>query len=865
MQANALSSSLPPLSREQLDRIVQALRSQYPGWESFDDPRFIEDEITYKKKTIAKAADLLSAAGLRRLLKEGQFDEILKRLEIIGKDNNLLFQSVPMTGDLGILYRLGPNQGSFCAAIFDLLHGKGKSPDRLGRYLSWVESAGLPNRWTFPTYYLYMCHPESEIFVKPGATAGFLELLGFDDELRGGPSPFWYARILDLAHQFRHAFSSLGAKDMVDIQSIIWIAGHERGVRYWKVAPERRAMLWDRWREDGYISIGWEKLGDLSRLSREEFETRRRTIEREDQEYTAQGAKQAWDFAHIREGDQIVANRGHKEVLGIGTVTGPYIFLPDIEHGHRIPVQWMDLRPRSVDQKSWNNTLRSLSRKQFQEILDSPLIDPIDPPPPPTGHSFEGLRISLRSTGLYFPAELVSNYLLALQTKRFVIITGISGTGKTQLALGIARCFQPKVRTTRTVGIPDGAREVTVAPYMIKYNRIVLPAAFVGILTLPSPDPQTNKSSIEVVYPEGRTRLSLWRSADRDVVILLFKGELRTWFGRSLKVGDKIYLAAEEPEDGPSVIRLGIPRTIIEEATVENYVVEAVRPDWSDHRGLLGYFNPLTGRYVSTPFLELVLRAKEEEGKAREEGRDAHPFFAILDEMNLARVEHYFSDFLSVLESGEPLRLHDEASVESGETEDAVPIPRSIKIPRNLFFTGTVNVDESTYMFSPKVLDRAFTLELNDVDLDGLSSLDGLDDETGLHLDSFPERLIFTGSPDADHWKLLDDEPKRIVKDLNELLAKENRHFGYRVATEISRFVALAAEQAGGEEAQRAALDLALLQKVLPKLHGTQQELEDLLKELHLFGSEAALPRFVAKVERMLRRLERQGFTSFIE
>lgn len=849
MQTNAPLALLPPLFPKQLERIVQALQSLYPGWESFDDPRFVADEITYKKEAIAKAADQLSALELRRLLDERQFEEILKRVEHIGR-TNLLFHGVPKAGDLGILYQPDLNKAGFCAALADLLHGEGDSPDRLGRYLGWVESAGLPNKWTFPTYFLFMCHPETEIFIKPGVTAGFLDLLGFQEEFRDRPpSSAWYATIRGLAHQLRDAFAHRKAKDMVDIQSAIFIAGQKGGTRYWKISPKEGARLWDDWREGGYASIGWEKLGDVSELTRAQFDSKRRAIEQEDKGYTSRGAGQVWPFSRIREGDQIVANRGMSEVVGIGTVTGPYTFIPDTVHGHRLPVHWADLRPRKV-QKSWSKTLIPLSREEFQEIVNMT-----------TSHSFKDLRIALRSKGLYFPAEAVSNYLLALQTKRFVVITGISGTGKTQLALEVARYFQPRVQAARTVGIPDGAREVTVAPYMIKYNRIVLPSAFMDILSLPSPDPETNKSAIEVVYPQGRTRLSLGRSGDRDVIMLLFKGEFRSWFGRSLTVGDKFYLAAEEPEDGPSVIHIGIPQTVIEETAVGNYVVEAVRPDWTDHRGLLGYFNPLTGRYVSTPFLDLLLRAKEEEEKARDENRDPHPFFAVLDEMNLARVEHYFSDFLSALESGEPLRLHEEASVESGETEDAVPVPRSLKIPRNLFFTGTVNVDESTYMFSPKVLDRAFTLELNEVHLDGLSSLDSPGD--GLRLDRFPGKLIFKDPPGSKHWEHLDEESKRIVRELNALLAEENRHFGYRVATEISRFVTLAAEQAGGADARHAALDLALLQKVLPKLHGTQQELEDLLRKLLEFGS--GLPRFTAKIERMRRRLERQGFTSFIE
>jgi len=708
------------LTLEQLDRIVQAIQSFYPGWQSFDDPRFIADEIDYKKRMIAKANDQLSATELRQLRAGGHFDEILKRIESIGR-TNLLHQAVPRAGDLGILYQPNLDKPAFCAALVELLHGEGETADRLENYLAWVEASGLPNRWTFPTYFLFMCHPDREIFVKPGVTAGFLDLLGFDEELRGGPSSAWYKTIRSLAHQLRDAFAARGARDMVDIQSAIFVAGRKGGTRYWKISPKEGALLWDDWREGGHASIGWEKLGDVSKLTRSEFDNRRRAIEQEDKGYTSQGAGQVWTFSRIREGDQIVANRGMSEVVGIGTVTGPYTFQTGIKHGHRLPVQWTDLQPRAVNQRSWSKTLIPLSREQFQEILDGVT----------TNHSFEDLRAFLRSKGLYFPAEVVSNYLLALQTKRFVILTGISGTGKTQLALSVARYFQPRA---------------------------------------------------------------------------------------------------------------------------DSCTVEAVRPDWTDHRGLLGYFNPLLGRYVSTPFLDLVLRARSEEEEARQEGRDPQPFFAVLDEMNLARVEHYFSDFLSALESGEALRLHD---------EDGIAIPRSLNVPRNLFFTGTVNVDESTYMFSPKVLDRAFTLELNEVDLDGLSSLDGAGD--GLRLDRFPERLVFRGSPCSADWEHLDQEPKRIVKDLNDLLAQENRHFGYRVATEIARFVTLAGEQGNGEEGQRAALDLALLQKVLPKLHGTQQELEELLGKLLHFGSEATLARFTAKIERMRRRLERQGFTSFIE
>lgn len=139
-----------------------------------------------------------------------------------------------------------------------------------------------------------------------------------------------------------------------------------------------------------------------------------------------------------------------------------------------------------------------------------------------------------------------------------------------------------------------------------------------------------------------------------------------------------------------------------------------VRPDWMDNKGILGYYNVLDEKYHASPFLRLLIQAQNYPQK---------PFFVILDEMNLAKVEHYFSDFLSILESrtpdnpkGEPLTLH---AMKKVKTVDGLTIPGKLNIPPNVYFTGTVNVDESTYMFSPKVLDRANVVEFNEVNLKG--------------------------------------------------------------------------------------------------------------------------------------------------
>src|SRR5262249_1553248 len=153
----------------------------------------------------------------------------------------------------------------------------------------------------------------------------------------------------------------------------------------------------------------------------------------------------------------------------------------------------------------------------------------------------------------------------------------------------------------------------------------------------------------------------------------------------------------------------------------------------------------------------LLRRAQHEWERARADaGREPFPFFLILDEMNLAHVEHYFSDVLSCLESGQALELHQDPAAEEGEGEAATPVPQRLGIPENLFFIGTVNVDETTYMFSPKVLDRAFTIELNQVNLrDWGNGVAGVEpaERSPLRLNRFAGTLGRWRRPGAEDWQ----------------------------------------------------------------------------------------------------------------
>jgi MoxR-like ATPase len=141
--------------------------------------------------------------------------------------------------------------------------------------------------------------------------------------------------------------------------------------RYWKIAPGEQGHLWAQWRDGEFIAIGWGELGDISGLSHTAFGERCDALLAKHPNWTRSRLDQVWRFAHIAEGDRVVANRGTTEVLGIGTVTGPYEFVEGVPYGHRLPVRWDDAQPRSVNQGGWRKTLIELDEATFNEIAGS--------------------------------------------------------------------------------------------------------------------------------------------------------------------------------------------------------------------------------------------------------------------------------------------------------------------------------------------------------------------------------------------------------------------------------------------------------------------------------------------------------------
>jgi 5-methylcytosine-specific restriction protein B len=147
-------------------------------------------------------------------------------------------------------------------------------------------------------------------------------------------------------------------------------------ISYWKIAPGDDAWQWADCRDKGFIAVGWDEIGDLSSVTRAEFEARRDALIKKHPDWKKRGLEQLWKFIGIQQGDRIVANRGTTEVLGIGTVTGPYSFVPGVDYGHRFPVHWDDLSARQVNQGGWRRTLIELDQQDFEAICNAPPATP---------------------------------------------------------------------------------------------------------------------------------------------------------------------------------------------------------------------------------------------------------------------------------------------------------------------------------------------------------------------------------------------------------------------------------------------------------------------------------------------------------
>ena len=247
------------------------------------------------------------------------------------------------------------------------------------------------------------------------------------------------------------------------------------------------------------------------------------------------------------------------------------------------------------------------------------------------------------------------------------------------------------------------------------------------------------------------------------------------------------------------------------EAMNGKYCLVSVRPDWQSNESLLGNYDILNKHFVPSEFCLHVYRASVEYAR---DPRSPKKYFVCLDEMNLARAEYYFSDFLSRMEvKGDlrKIRLYDQPK---GPDDD---VDQDLIIPPNLYITGTVNLDETTHTFSRKVLDRANIIKIDRIEIGHMLDL--------LRSDYSLDLLEFVGTH---------------LKEINLRLAEAGQQFGYRTVHEILDWVDEAYQ--AGYFTMADALDIQVVQKVLVKLevssdHGRQRSM---LEKLNTYFEQEA-------------------------
>ncbi|MDC3335792.1 hypothetical protein OAV71_04720 [Opitutales bacterium] len=536
---------------------------------------------------------------------------------------------------------------------------------------------------------------------------------------------------------------------------------------------------------------------------------------------------------------------------------------------------------------------------------------------------------------------MINTFLASLLSKRFLILTGLSGSGKTQIALSFAKWLSntsgtsdpftvgtkigktyhvncsdslsvefwnnedPEAENFQKVTLPrgiilewanlikandissrileelqtkaefttkwiDDGTDCTQATLEITYQEVTFEPVSVNIENASAVKELLEKPNLKIYSAEMLRALSLIEAADKNIPEIkdekLPVGKIQKLLRKLFKDGESFKtksLFGSNLHNFESHLFPAALHLLNDNIPASTYELIAIGADWTGNENILGYPDGLDPkRYVSTKALELIINA--------ERNKDI-PFFLILDEMNLSHVERYFSDILSAIEAPEEgINLH---AGKQRFADSGILIPRSVKLPENLFIIGTVNVDETTYMFSPKVLDRANVIEfrVGEAELQAhlaqpkkpnLALLQG----GGV---SFGDQFVHASKAPLN----LDEQVKALFEKeilaFFNLLKKHNAEFGYRVIHEASRFIHFYQEIAGHSASNAdswfdQAFDCVIIQKFLPKLHGSRGKLEPLLTGLSSLCTKR-FPSSEKKIHRMLTMLKDNGFASFAE
>ena len=335
---------------------------------------------------------------------------------------------------------------------------------------------------------------------------------------------------------------------------------------------------------------------------------------------------------------------------------------------------------------------------------------------------------------------------------------------------------------------------------------------------------------------ENMKQLKVTSQSKKEIVDNIFKYISSQGYEYSKELISNLYLSLKTK---PFVILAGISGTgkskivrLFAEslgATVENnqFNMISVRPDWNDSTELIGYKN-LESKFIKGKLTQIIEKASQNLDK---------PYFVCLDEMNLARVEYYLSDYLSVIESRR--KVDDKIVTDKLIYDSEIDEEETLSLPENLYIVGTVNMDDTTFQFSRKVLDRANTIEFSEVNLENLfgenSEEDNLDENIDVYNDFLKSTYLKTIDIEDEYRDYAIEINKKII-DINNILKKSQKQFAYRVRDEILFYMIENKKVNLIDENE--AFDYQIMQKVLPTISGSENLVKETLVNLFNFVCE---------------------------
>lgn len=458
----------------------------------------------------------------------------------------------------------------------------------------------------------------------------------------------------------------------------------------------------------------------------------------------------------------------------------------------------------------------------------------------------EQSHANFTQAGLRISDSLLLRLVSSLLAKRFLILTGLSGSGKTKLAHAFATWLTPaidhgdpftpgaKIKSDRVTYIVRNSDRISVEfsnnEDDSRETLVVLPRALIAEWAS-----YISRNHLERETSARQIREGVSGSSN-------YSAQLHS-FETHLKAAAFAMLGAEASHQQHHFYR-----------------VVAVGADWTTNENIVGYQDALQDKIYRKPSngaLDVILRAELDPER---------PYFLILDEMNLSHVERYFADILSAIESNQQIALHSSAESLKSSENDTLLVPSQISLPKNLFIIGTVNVDETTYMFSPKVLDRANVIEFR-ATTDDIAAF--LDAPIAVNMEllagkgaGFGAAFVAEATATVNLKAETAAELKARLAEVFTSLVPIDAEFGFRTAFEITRFTYFHEKLTGAGWQFNDALDAQVLQKLMPKLHGSQRRLEPVLKALEGFCTAHQCNASLEKIKRMQDRLK-DGFVSF--